>query len=84
MEQIKKLTPELIKYYYDDLNNNTGGFLHIVLHDGNTDHANIYACRKDCEDNKDTFGMFLCDVLMCFTEIELDKMYNSNWTKCPT
>lgn len=79
MEQYKPFIKELIKYYYDDLGNGTGGSLHVVLDDGNLEHATIFWCQNECKKNKDSFGVFLADVLLTFTEDELDNMYNEDW-----
>lgn len=66
---------DLVLYYYNELDNSTGGYLHIVLDDGNTEKENILWCRNECENNSDTFGIFLCDVLMCCSESELVELY---------
>ena len=69
----------LIQYYYNELDNGSGGYLHIVLDDGNIEHANIFWCQEECNKNGDTFGVFLCDVMFQFTEDKLDEMYNNDW-----
>ena len=79
MEYLKPFIKQLIKYYYDELGNGTGGYLHIVLDDGNIEHANIIWCKNECEQNGDSFGVFLSDVLLEFSEDELYDMYEANW-----
>ena len=81
MEKFKPYLLELIKYYYEDLGNGTGGYLHIVLDDGNIEHENINWCQNECEKHGDSFGVFLADVLMQFTEDELEDMYYDRWWK---
>ena len=80
MKQFKPFIKDLIKYYYElSPENGAGGNLHIVLDDGNIEHSYIYLCQEDCEKAGDTFGMFLADILLLFTEDELDDMYNADW-----
>lgn len=78
-EKFKPFVKDFIKYYYDDLGHSAGGYLHIVLDDGNLEHEHIEFCRNECEKNKDTFGMFLAEILMTFTVDELEEMYNTDW-----
>lgn len=79
MKEFKPFINQLISYYYKVLENHTGGYLHIVLDDGNIEHANIVWCREECEQNNDSFGVFLCDVLLEFTEDELYETYENDW-----
>ena len=79
MKELKHFVKKLIWYYYNDLDNPSGGNLHIVLDDGNIEHANIMWCRDKCEEDRDTFGIFLCDFLMQFTETELWDLYDNDW-----
>ncbi|MGV8914370.1 MAG: hypothetical protein ACOH1X_02865 [Kaistella sp.] len=75
----KPLVKNLIQYYYFDLVNPTGGYLHIVLDDGNLDDQSIYFCQNECSKNGDTFGYFLATLLREFTEDELQKLYDDDW-----
>lgn len=77
VEKYKPFVKELIHFYYKDLDNGTGGLLHIVLDDGNTDC--IQFCKEECEENGDSFGFFLCRILEEFTEYELTEMFESDW-----
>jgi len=79
MENIKPFIKDLIKFYYEDLGNSTGGYFHIVLDDGNIEDKDIWFCQEQAEKNNDTFGIFLGQVLRMFTEPEREKMYNDNW-----
>jgi hypothetical protein len=79
MERYKSVIRHLISYYYDSLENFSGGLLHVVLDDGNIEHANIKSCRDECKNANDWFGVFLADVLLEFSEEELDYMYNLDW-----
>lgn len=79
MDYLKPFIKQLIRYYYEVLENYTGGYLHIVLDDGNVEHANILSCKEECELNNDSFGVFLADVLLEFTEEELFSLYESGW-----
>ena len=79
MEAFKPLIKELISYYYRNLDNSAGGYFHIVLDDGNIEHCHILWCRDECLKYGDTFGEFLSDVLLEFTEDELSDMYDDNW-----
>lgn len=79
MNEFKPHIHKLIQYYREDLNNPTGGWLHIVLDDGNIDA--LWNCLQDAEKNGDTFAVFLVDVLMEFSEEELESMYENDWKK---
>jgi hypothetical protein len=77
--EFKPFAKELIAYYYDMPEKGAGGYLHVFLDDGNIDIGTLYWCQEQCEEHKDTFGYFLCDVLLQFKENELQKMYDNNW-----
>jgi hypothetical protein len=79
MEQLKPFIKQFIQYYYKNLDNVVGGNLHVVLDDGNVESEFIIFCRAEAEKNKDSFGIFLCDILLTFSEDELDKMYNEDF-----
>lgn len=79
LDKFKPLVKDFIKFYYDELGNVTGGYLHIVLDDGNINHETIYWCQTECEKHKDTFGYFLATLLRHFTEDELFDMYEKDW-----
>jgi len=80
MKQYKPFLYDLIKYHYNSRDDNAaGGYLHVCLDDGNLDHDLIYSCGQECGDNGDTFGMFLSEVMLTFTEEELEDMYNKDW-----
>lgn len=79
MNEFKPFIKTLVKYYYKELGNGSGGFLHIVLDDGNIEHEFIRQCRNDCEKHNDTFGMFLSDCLLACSEEELETLYETDW-----
>jgi len=79
MEQYKPFIKDLIKFYYEDLGNSSGGYFHIVLDDGNIEDGHVWFCQEEAEKYNDTFGIFLGQVLRMFTEYEREKMYNDNW-----
>lgn len=77
--KLKPLLPELIQYYREELDNPTGGNLHIVLEDGNVDESSIWFCQEETGKKADTFGYFLATLMRSFTEDELEKYYENNW-----
>lgn len=79
--KFKPFLIDFIHYYYKDLGNVSGGYLHIVLDDGNIDDECIYHCQLDCEKHNDSFGFFLARLLREFTEDELQLLYDDNWWK---
>ncbi len=78
-EKFKPLLKDFIKFYYEDLGNVTGGYLHVVLDDGNLGEGTIYSCQTECEEKGDTFGYFLATLLRLFTEDKLQEMYDADW-----
>jgi hypothetical protein len=79
MEQFKPFIKDLIKFYYNDLGNSTGGNYHIVLDDGNIDDSCVWFCQEEAKKNNDTFGIFLGQILRMFTEDEREQMYEEDW-----
>ena len=79
LSHLKPFIFDFITYYYEELENRTGGSLHIVLDDGNVEHSNIFYCREYALKNEDSFGVFLCDILRLFSEKELEDMYSTSW-----
>lgn len=74
----KSRTSELIEYYYELPDKGAGGYLHIVLDDGNVDYSCISFCQEQCEENGDTLGYLICDVLLLFSEDERAYMYTKD------
>jgi hypothetical protein len=70
---------ELIKYYYQNLGNASGGYLHIVLDDGNLEDDSIWYRQELCRENNDDFGYLIGTILRSFTFEEREKMYNDRW-----
>ncbi len=81
MKNLKPHICELVKYYYEDLDNPTGGYLHVVLDDGNVGDGVLYSCQQDCLSAGDTFGYFLATLLREFTEDERADMYEMGWER---
>jgi hypothetical protein len=80
IEIFKPRIRDLIKLYYEKTpENGAGGHLHIVLDDGNIEHANILWCREGCQKAGDKDGVFIANVLLCFSEEELQDMYDKDW-----
>lgn len=79
MHKYKPFIKDLIKFYYEDLGNSAGGNFHIVLDDGNIEDGHVLFCQQQAEKNNDTFGIFLGQILMTFTEDERKKMYEEDW-----
>lgn len=80
-EKFKPFISDLIKFYYEDLENAAGGNLHIALDDGNLSDGNIWFCQERCEKAGDTFGYFLATLLRYFSEEEREQMYKAGWYK---
>jgi len=78
-EKLKPFLCDFIQYYYDDLQNSTGGYLHIATDDGNLTEQDIWVCQEQCEKNADNFGYFIATLMRHFTEDELDKLYEDYW-----
>lgn len=75
----KPYLKDLIAYYYEMPDKSAGGRCHVVLDDGNISNELILWCQNQCEEAKDTFGYFLCDILLEFKEEELEEMYEEDW-----
>ena len=79
MENLKPFLNQFIQFYYFDLDNMSGGNLHIALDDGNLSEGNINFCQEEAEKNNDSFGVFLCRLIREFTEEELEELYYKDW-----
>lgn len=75
----KPIIKELIQYYYNNLQNPTGGNLHIAIDDGNLEDNFIYACQLRCKEENDNMGYLIGTILRGFTLEEREKMYNGHW-----
>ena len=78
-EKFKPFLNDFIQYYYKDLGNGSGGYLHIATDDGNLSENNIWFCQELCEKEGDTFGHFIATLMRHFTESELEEMYEKDW-----
>ena len=80
MEKYKPFINDLIQYYYTSVPDfGCGGSLHVVLDDGNIEHSNIRWCKEECEKDNDALGMLIADILLEFTEKELEEMYDKDF-----
>lgn len=75
----KPVIKELIQYYYQNLGNGTGKFLHIATDDGNLEDSHLWFCQQECEKNGDELGYLIATILRNFTVEEREKMYDNNW-----
>lgn len=75
---LKPVIKDLIEYYCELPNNEVGGYLHIILSDGNTEDSDIAFCREECQIHGDTLGELICDLLLQFTEEEREVMYKND------
>jgi hypothetical protein len=73
-KQFKSYIKTLIGFYYEELENIVGGNLHVVLDDNNFEDDYIYHALERCKETDDTFGIFLCLILLQFTEEERQKI----------
>lgn len=76
---LKPVIKDLIEYYQGLPNKEVGGYLHIILSDGNIEDCNIEFCSNECQKYGDTLGELICDLLYYFTEEEREIMYNDRW-----
>ena len=82
MNDIRPFIPmikELIQYYYEDLENFTGGYCHIALDDGNLTDENLHYCQELCKKHNDEFGYLIATILRNIDEKQREKMYNEDW-----
>jgi len=77
--KFKPFLCDFIRYYYEDLENLTGGHLHIATDDGNLTEQDIWYCQDRCKFHNDDFGYFIATLMRHFTEDELEEMYENYW-----
>jgi hypothetical protein len=78
-EKMKPFLCDFIQYYYNELGNGAGGFLHVATDDGNLDPECIWFCQEECTKNGDHFGFFIATIMRHFKTEELEEMYEDNW-----
>lgn len=61
--------------YYEK--NQSGGSLHVVLDDGNTDRDNCQFCYNWANEHDDGEGMLLAEALMELSQKERDEIYRT-------
>jgi hypothetical protein len=62
-------------YYCERPENACGGSLHVVLDDGNTDHASVEFCRRSAIDHADNSGALLANLLGYLTEGQRQEVF---------
>ena len=72
LKKFKPLVKDFVQYYYFNLGANNES-LNILLH-GFFDDLFLETCLADCERMNDTFGIFLTNLLMEFSEEELKEL----------
>jgi hypothetical protein len=79
LQKLGRHAVDLIRFYYEDLGNRTGGNLHVVLDDGNLDDDCIEVCETLCKEEHDSFGLFLCEVLKSMSVRKRQAVYTKFW-----
>lgn len=77
-KKLKPMLNDFIKYYYEDLDNASGGHLHIALDDGNLEPDDLFSCQEFAQEEGDTFGYFLATLMREFETDELEEMYEKD------
>ncbi|TCG09342.1 hypothetical protein BZM27_05945 [Paraburkholderia steynii] len=60
----------MVAAFYELPGNCVGGCLRIVLDDDNLEDHHVRWCREEAQKRNDQDAMFMCDVLMLYTEDE--------------
>jgi hypothetical protein len=85
IEKFKPLICDLIKYYYNECGYSTGGpHLHYILDDGNIDRDCWESGKNDCFANNDHLGFLICEVMLLFSDEEIEAMYEKGWEPNPS
>lgn len=79
LDEMKPILPSLIEYFYSQPNNSTGGWLHIVLDDGNVDVCHIEWCKEEATKIGDSLAVLIADLLLRFETSQLERLYKNNW-----
>jgi len=66
----------LVRAYYALPGNSTGGSLHIVLDDGNTDDSSVLFCIRRAHQLDDTDGITLAEILLKMSRTQRRKLYS--------
>ncbi len=75
---IKPTVPQLlplVQAYYEKPGNSSGGSLHIVLDDGNTEDHHVRWCLKFAESCGDDDGAKLASLLLQMSRTQRSKLY---------
>lgn len=81
MIRLKPMLCDFIAYYREVLGHSAGGYLHIVLDDGNLDAGHIRCCQEHAKQYGDSFCFFLASLMTYFTKKELTALYKKDWNK---
>ena len=73
----------LARFYQDELDNPTGGNLHIVLSDGNVGDSHVRFCLEEARSARDHVGVALAELLLDLTEEERERIYETLNTSRP-
>ena len=65
---------KIVEEFYNLNGNCVGGNLHIVLDDINVSDDSILWCRDRCITQRDFDGVFLCDLLLQYTEDQREEI----------
>jgi hypothetical protein len=65
----------MVRDYYATEGNEAGGYLHVVIDDGNLDDDSIRFCRGECEKVGDATGVELAGVLLEMSQSQRKRLY---------
>jgi hypothetical protein len=72
---------EMVREYCDKEGNSTGGYLHIVLDDGNTEADHVLWCLREAEKAGDADGVALAEQLLMLDQDERDGVVNGRFKR---
>lgn len=67
----------MVHEYYAKPGNEAGGYLHVVLDDGNLGDDSIRFCRGECAKAGDAAGVRLANVLLEMSKSQRQRLYGS-------
>lgn len=65
---------KIVEEFYNLSGNSVGGNLHIVLDDINVGDESIFWCKDRCIIQGDLDGVFLCNLLLQYTEEQREEI----------
>lgn len=72
------MAKQIVRSFVHKEGNIAGGSLHVVLEDGNTDIKSVVHCREYAQQQDDSDGVFVANILAMFTRSEREDIV-SNW-----